>query len=190
MISSYNIKNIDILYESQFLLDLLEENKISDSIKEKFSKLKDIIKSKTSLVDKDIKEKKKYLKKHNIDVGFLESYANKKSREVLFKVKKDDITLVKLIKIIFNTFNDLLSLIPDALPKKLIISLILVMFAVYFNSFIFNYIRTITSSDEIALWISAFLSAPISEEMGKIISINQGAGKTYFIMFNIKRFFY
>lgn len=165
--------------------DFLTDN--VDDLKDKFKtihvKLSQLVSKNTSSLTK-IEHK---LQSSGVDVLKLKSLATEQSKKQLFKIKKDEFNVITFVKLVGNGFNDIFNLcLPNknSIARQATISIVLLAFALYVNTAI-DIAGTMLFGPMGGHLFSACFGAPFTEELGKIISINQGAGGAYFIMFNI-----
>lgn len=168
----------------------LEENIFSDFSewgKDKLDHFVEVIKDITKRHKNKTKSIEQQLKEHKVNVNKLRSLATKISKRHLFKIKKNAGSgFIEIVKDIGESINSSLNvLLPEEndMPRQVAVGVILLMFAIVFN--------TVVEITGILLFgpvagsiIGGCLGAPISEELGKIVSIHQDAGDAYFIIFN------
>ena len=127
------------------------------------------------------------LKDSGVDVLKLKSLATKESKKTLFKIRKNEFSIFTFVKLIGNKFNDIFNV---CLPKKnfiarqSIVGITLLAFAFYVNTALMIAFSMLFGPG-IGNILCGCIAAPFTEELGKIISVNQDAGGAYFLIFNI-----
>lgn len=169
----------------------LEENIFSDFSewgKDKLDHFVETIKNISSHNKNNTKTLEQQLKEHKVNVNKLRSLATKVSKKHLFKIKKNSGSgFINMVKEIGESINSGLNeLLPehDDISRKVLVGIILTMFAFVFNTAV-EIVGILLFGPVAGSLIGGCLAAPISEELGKIISIHQGAGDAYFIIFNV-----
>jgi len=165
------------------------KNKFSlDAIKEKIDldSFKKIFLNKQPKVNLKINEIKKRLRQYNIN--------NQKLEKIINKHVKLNINIVRSNpkKFYFNTaisncVNDIKQEL--SISEQVFGSLILFLAVLVINSFLLSFFVILFGGTEAAVQTAMFITtvfvAPIVEESGKLISVEEKMTGTYFIVFNI-----
>lgn len=195
---NFIIYNLDEINELSFKDIGKKISKGYDSTKEFISDTADDIKNKFGYIHHHLSNlisHNKYsllsienrLKDAGVDVLKLKSLASKESKKVLFKIRKDEFNIFTFVKLIANRFNTAFN---ECLPKKnsivrqSIVGITLLAFAFFVNTALMIAFSIIFGPN-IGNILCGCIAAPFTEELGKIISVNQDAGGAYFLIFNI-----
>ena len=158
-----------------------------DNIEEKASKFYHNLINISKQVKSNFTSTENKLRSSGVDVLKLKSLATKEAKKQLFKIKKDEFNIFTFVKLVGNAFNDIFNkCLPkeNSIGRQSIVGLTLLAFAYYINTAI-STVFILILGPVLGNILGDCIAAPFTEELGKIISINQDAGGGYFIIFNI-----
>lgn len=189
MIAYYNTnyQNLLVINESKIIDSIVDNFNNSDFIsyvQKKFDFSPKFFFNQVLKKEKDTQNKLKrieiQIKNAGIDLEKIKNISKRTATQMISDIKKDpkSFSLNKSFQRLAADINNELNLF-----GKITISLLLTVFIFSFNSFFFTFFTTLFGA-KVGVLLTTIVIAPLIEETGKMLSIQESATGSFFIIFN------